>query len=451
MRGWGAERETRVIIIIVSPRESWESSVRIKLRELEMEEIAVREPLTLHPRLGMRLSPDAWTNFRIDFSGAILFSLFNVVFNQFYLPMAIRQGAENFQIGLLSAAPAIGLLLSPLWAGWIERLNPKPFVIWPNLIGRALIVLPALFGAPWVYVGTALVFHMLMGIQAPAYASLMTRIYPASLRGRLMGYVRVAMGVMMVPLAYFVGLWIDVGGPSMPLLLASVTGVAGIALFFRMRTSDAAPAAPLRRTAAKRASLSEQWQVVRDSRPLAVFLLATTVSGFGNILAQPLYQIIQVEMLELTNVQIGFARMAYYVSLIGSLLVVGWAVDRYPPERTLTYGIAAFGFAPLLYGLFGSYPAVIAASGMQGIGDAIWDIGILAYVFRIVPGREAVVFGLHLLLFGIRGSIGPILSTSLVDVVPIAALLLFAAACSFVGTGLFWYGYRKRAGESETA
>jgi len=393
------------------------------------------------PRFGLNLSPDAWNNFRWDFSAAVLFSAFNVVFNQFYVPMAIQQGAGNIQVGLLAAAPAIGLLFSPLWAGWIERMNPKPFVIWPNVAGRLLILLPAFFGVPWVYVATALVFHLLMGIQAPAYAALMTRIYPAPLRGRLMGYVRVAMGLLMIPIAYLIGLWTDIGGPTGPLVLAAATGLVSISMFFGVRTSEPAP---VRSAAAKRASLKEQWAVVRENRPLAVFMIATTFSGFGNILVQPLYQITQVELLQLTNVQIGYARMAYYVCLIGALLVVGWAVDRYPPERTLTYGIAAFGVAPLLYGLFGNYPAVIAASGVQGIGDAIWDIGILAYVFRIAPGREAVVFGLHLLLFGIRGSIGPILATALVDVVPIASILLFAAACGFIGTALFWYDNKKR-------
>ncbi|HZG84178.1 MFS transporter [Paenibacillus sp.] len=392
-------------------------------------------------RFGLQMSPDAWNNFRCDFAAATLFSVFNVVFNQFYLPMAIQQGASNLQVGLLSAAPAIGLLFSPLWAGWIERTNPKPFVIWPNLVGRALLVLPAFFGVPWVYVVTALAFHLLMGIQAPAYASLMTRIYPGSIRGRLMGYVRVAMGLLMIPIAYFVGLWIDLGGPQGPLLLAAATGLLSISMFFGLRSSEPVPERP---AGTRRASLKEQWAVVKENKPLAIFLAATTFSGFGNILVQPLYQIIQVEYLDLTNVQIGYARIAYFVCLIVALLVVGWAVDRYPPERTLTYGIAAFGAAPLLYGLFGNYPAVLVASGVQGIGDAIWDIGILAYVFRIAPGREAVVFGIHLLLFGIRGSFGPILATALVDVIPIASILLFAAACGFIGTALFWKGNRER-------
>ncbi|MCI3927086.1 MFS transporter [Paenibacillus sp. TRM 82003] len=401
-------------------------------------QLSARPPIV---RFGMQMSADGWHNARCDLGAAIMFSVFNVVFNQFYLPMAIQQGASNLQVGLLAAAPAIGLLFSPIWASWIERTNPKPFVIWPNVVGRLLILLPAFFGVPWMYVATALAFHLLMGIQAPAYASLMTYIYPAQLRGRIMGYVRVAMGLLMIPIAYFIGLWTDIAGPSGPLLLASLTGIVSISFFFGLRTTEPVVRQPI---ATKRASLKEQWQVVRENKPLAIFLAATTFSGFGNILAQPLYQMVQVQTLELTNVEIGYARMAYYVCLIGAFLVVGWALDRYPPERTLVYGIGAFGLAPLLYGLFGNYPAVIAASGVQGIGDAIWDIGILAYVFRVAPGREAVVFGLHLLLFGIRGSIGPILSSGLASVMPISYLMLFAALCGLIGTVLFLVGNRAR-------
>src|SRR5690606_31837517 len=117
------------------------------------------------PRLGLQMSPGSWHNFRADVIASGLFSLFNVVFNQFYMPIAIQQGASHIQVGLLAAAPAIGLLFSPLWASWIERTNPKGFVVWPNLIGRALIILPALFGAPLVFVIAALVFQLLMGIQ----------------------------------------------------------------------------------------------------------------------------------------------------------------------------------------------------------------------------------------------------------------------------------------------
>ncbi|UVI31832.1 MFS transporter [Paenibacillus spongiae] len=391
-------------------------------------------------RLKLQLDPTARHNYRIDAIASVLFSMFNVVFNQFYIPMAIREGATNLQVGLLAAAPAIGLLFSPLWAAQIERSNPKPYMIIPNLIGRALILLPAFFGVPLVYVAAALVFQILMGIQAPAYAAMITRVYPAKHRGKLMANVRIMMGALMIPMAFLVGSWMDVSGPSGPLMVASITGVISILVFSKLREGGGTEPVPA--PAAKRASLREQMTVIKQNRELGIFLLATFFSGFGNILANPLYQIIQVDRLQLSNLEIGYARATYYACLLISYFVIGWVIDRFSAKHTMVYGIAAFAVVPMLYAFFGNYSAVLVGSGIQGIGDAIWDIGILAYVFRLAPGREAVVFGLHLMLFGIRGTIAPILSTVLVDSVSLTVLLTSASIIGWIGVLVFVLGGR---------
>lgn len=398
-------------------------------------------------RLGMTMTARVWNNARIDVSASCLFSLFNVVMNQFYIAFAIQQGANHFQVGLLAAAPAVGLMFSPIWASRIEKAkNQKPFFIIPNTVGRLLLLLPALFAYPSVYVATAMAFQLLMGIQAPAYASLISRMYPADLRGRLMGYVRVAMGTLMIPLAYLVGSWSDAFGPTGPLIAASVMGVLSIGLFNtiklgKQKRSDAASHRQGGRS--PRFALREQWELVSGNRSLAVFLIATTFSGFGNMLAFPLYQIIIVDVLELSNVQIGYARIAYYIALLLTFWTVGWMIDRIHIKYTLVIGIAAYAIVPMLYGLWGSYSAVILGNAIQGVGEAIWDIGILAFIFRLIPGREATVFGIHLMLFGIRGTAAPLLGASLTASVSLPALLMAASICGWIGTCLFIWGNRK--------
>jgi MFS transporter, DHA1 family, staphyloferrin B biosynthesis exporter len=381
---------------------------------------------------GMRMSRRAWTNFRWDFAAALTFSLFNVVFNQFYIPIAIRSGASDFQVGLLVAAPAVGLLFSPIWAGMAERGKALSYVIYPNLVCRLLIFIPALFASPWVFVGIALCFHLLMGIQAPAYATVMTQIYPTEIRGRLMGYVRVAMGLVMIPLAYGVGLWIDKAGSLYPLLTAAITGAFSVVLLFMLKNEQegSQTAAADRK---KRATLKEQLQILKNNRPLVLFLTATSLSGFGNMLANPLYSIIQVDYLKLSNTDIGLVRIAYFVCLLLAYLVMGWVIDRYSPKYSLMASVSCHMIAPLLYGVFGTYPAVLTASGLQGIADASWDLSCMAYVFKLAPGREGVVFGLHLMLFGIRGTIGPILGTSLNGTLPVETILYAASICAMLG------------------
>lgn len=382
----------------------------------------------------LSLGPRAWHNFRIDVGASVLFSFFNVVFNQFYLPMAIQQGASNLQVGIISAAPAVGLLFSPLWAAIIERSDPKPYVVIPNLIARALIVLPAFFGVPLVYVAAALCFQLLMGIQSPGYAALVIRMYPPEHRGKLMGNTRVFMGGLMVPVAFVIGKWTDATGPTGPLLFAAATGVLSILVFSRVKARKAAPPKLL---GAKRFNFGEQLQLVKQNKEIAVFFLACTFTGFGNLVAVPLYNIMQVDRLELSNTQIGIARAAYFVCLLSAYFVCGRVIDKLSAKHTVAFGLAAFSIVPFCYALLGNYGAVLIGSGIQGIGDAIWDIGFLAYMFRLAPGREAVVVGLHFMLFGIRGTIGPLLSTYLSDAVPLAYLLSGAGCFGFAGLATF--------------
>lgn len=379
--------------------------------------------------LGMSMSRQVRNNFRWDFAAASAFSLFNVVFNQFYTPIAIRAGATDFQVGLLSAAPAIGLLFSPLWAGMAERGRAKYYVGVPSLIGRLLVFIPALFASPWLFVGIALFYQLLQGIQAPAYATLMTQIYPADLRGRIMGYVRVAMGLLMIPLAFTVGIWIDRSGSLYPLLTASITGSLSILLFMMVKEERLPDPA----RAKKRATLRQQLQLVKGNRPLILFLVATTLAGFGNMVANPLYNIIQVHRLNLSNMDIGLVRIAYFVMLLIAYLVMGNIIDRYSPKRVMAVCISCQVLCMLLYGVFGTYPSVLAASGLQGLADASWDLGCMAYVFRLAPGKEGIVFGLHLMLFGIRGTIGPLLGTSLSGMVPLPAILISASIFCMCG------------------
>ncbi|MFD0960416.1 MFS transporter [Paenibacillus chungangensis] len=402
-------------------------------------------------RYGMPMTARVLRNARIDLGASCLFGLFNVVMNQFYIAFAIQQGATNLQVGLLSAAPAVGLIFSPLWASLMEKAGkPKAFFIIPNAVGRLLILLPAIYGVPAAYVTAAIAYQLLMGIQAPAYAALVSKMYPADIRGRLMGYVRGAMGLLMIPLAYVVGSWSDAFGPSGPLVAASIAGFLSISWFNTIKLSKKKGNLPASeqddhkvRKRRGRIAFQEQWELIRTNRTLAVFLIATTFAGFGNMLAYPLYQIIQVEVLELSNVQIGYARVAYFVALLVTFWIAGLMLDRFPIKHTLLIGIGAYAVVPLLYGAWGTYSAVIVGNFVQGVGEAIWDIGILAFVFRLVPGREAMVFGIHLMIFGIRGTLGPIIGTALTGSVSLSALLLFASLCGWIGTLVFLLGNKE--------
>lgn len=388
-------------------------------------------------KFGLWMNRTVWSNFRIDLTAAFFISFFNIMLYQFFIPLAIINGASNVQVGIISAAPAIGLLLTPLWAAIIEKRHPMPYIFYPNLVAKILIVLPAFFPKGWIFVLTALLIFIIMNIQSPAYANLMTRTYPSELRGRLMSYARIAGSVMAVPLVFLIGHWIDQSGGRWPLVVAAITGVVNIFIFVRIKcTEHHTPNLEDK----PHSTIRDQLQLVKQNRELAIFLAATMLIGFGNLLASPLYPIIQVEKLELTIAQIGYTRIISSCFMIVSYFTMGWVIDRLSPKTALLFGFAGTIIVPVLYALFGNYPVILVASGFQGFSDAVWDLGVLAYLLRLIPERAAVVFGLYLLLFGIRGTIAPLVSTSLIQSVSLEMMLTAAALISFIGVIIFAFG-----------
>jgi len=246
-----------------------------------------------------------------------------------------------------------------------------------------------------------------------------------------MANVRVAMVLLMIPMAYLTGVWLDAAGPGGPLAAAAFTGALSVLILLRLRES-----VPDRPAPAGRITFKGQWSLVREDRKLRVFFLATFATGFGSWVAAPLYQIVQVDRLGLSDVQIGTARVVYFAFLLYSYYVSGRMLDKYSAERTIMYGIGICGFIPMLYATAPGYATVLVCSGLQGAVDAIMDIGVLVFLNRIAPGREAVVFGLHMMLLGIRGTAGPLLSTLLAPTVPLVWLLMAAAVLAWLGAAI---------------
>jgi MFS family permease len=369
-----------------------------------------------------------------DYTSSCMNGLLYAFAYQFYIPVAIQNGAANWQIGLLSAAPAAGVLLAPLWASLQLGKAPKPFVILSNLLGRLSFLLPAVWGTPWSYVCTLFFFHLMMGIQSPAYASLMTRIYPPEVRGERMGKARMMMCFAMIPISPLLGYWLDLQGSAPPLIWSAITGSLSIGVLAFVKDYD--PRFSLSKSTLP-PSFFSQLRFVQSNPLLLVFFVATSLCGINYILASPLYSIIQVEHLQLTNLQISQSKVIYFIVLLLSYYATGRIIDRYSPGQTLIFAMVGFMTGPLLYIFFPGYGGVLTANAIYGAADAAWELSILSFIFRMAPGREAVVYSIHLLLFGIRGTIAPIIGTSLVSSMPMTQILCISTACGLLGLLLF--------------
>jgi MFS family permease len=354
--------------------------------------------------------------------------------------------ASDLAISLLIAAPFVGNLLAPIWARQMEGRAKMPFCLASWIPARMLLL-----AMPWI--GTAWSFTAILGslqfigtISSPAYASLMKDIYPDRARGRLMGYVRVAMQSAMFLSTLVAGRLLDhVISYQYVFPVAGLFGVATACAFSRVRPLIA-PVSDPPRGLPFGAFVRDTFQILRDNVPYRWFALSVMTYGFGNLVAQPLYALYQVEALRITNTQI--ANLTNFGSIMAIVGAFFWGrrIDRIGAPRAvflcilLVMGISAvYAFRPPMILLF-------LGAGLAGFGFAGIELSYMASILTYAePGRAAQYQALHSLLLGIRGILAPLVGVPLARALGWQNVFLVTLVLMAVGAVMQWQAQRQRS------
>jgi MFS family permease len=386
----------------VAPRSSWALSARLRARRTARNALGI--PRATRYSLGWDLLAGA-------FSGAYMGMAF-----PFFTKIARGElHAPEAAIALMSAAPFIGNLLSPVWARQMEGRAKMPFVIWSWLTARFLLFLmPLLAGGPWGFVALVGGLQFVGTISSPAYTSLMRDIYPDRARGRLMGYVRVGAQSMMFLATFSAGRLLDHGVSYKVLFpVAGLLGYAAAYAFSRVRPlASAAP--PAQEKPTTRQFVAQTVSILRENEPFRWFAFSVFTYGFGNLMLQPLYALYQVDVLHISGTQIAnLVNFASLWSILGSFFW-GRFMDRYGPPRTVLLCIICITLVPLVYLSTRHWYGLLFASVLTGIGFAGVELSYMGSILTYAePHRTAQYQSLNSLLLGVRGVIAPLVGMPL--------------------------------------
>ncbi len=119
---------------------------------------------------------------------------FVITTGPFLIGYALYLGANDFELGVLTALPLLAQVLQLPSAYFVERTGVrKKVALWPSVVGRSLW-LPVAF-LPWLHlsnpvIGFILLFGLsgaLLNLAAPAWMAWMGDLVPARIRGRYFG------------------------------------------------------------------------------------------------------------------------------------------------------------------------------------------------------------------------------------------------------------------------
>lgn len=307
-----------------------------------------------------------------------------------------RIGASPFQMGLLTAIPALMNLIVTLPA--MMLLAGKPAVkIVPRaaLITRSfyLLLVPLPFLLPpetqvWVILGVALVQNISGTVAAVVGTAFLAESIPPEWRGQVIGTrsALVAMTTMLTSLA--IGQILNAmslsGGYMVLFAIGFLGSMASAYQLFKIKPL----AAPPEPAAVPATTLAGILHLDVLKGPFRTVLLMMFLVHLAIFLPQPIFPLYQVQVLRLSDQVISLAASLFSLVLFVVSSQAGAISRRFKFRQMAGYGMLLASLSTLIFILSFEPWIYLSMQLIAGLGWAIFNNGLVNYLLENVPPED---------------------------------------------------------------
>lgn len=376
---------------------------------------------------------------------------------------ATRLGANGFEIGLLTAVGALVSLALAIPAGhWIEGRPIGRTVFWSSVIYRIgfllWIPLPWMFGnlaQVWALIILALLMAIPLTPLNIGFNALFAAAVPCEYRAHVAGTRNVLLSItfmissvgsgyllnrLVFPLGYQVVFGIGFLGAAMSslhLYLIKPVGTSDLEPLHPRPGVPAGPAGTNARPGLFSAVRGDIWQT-----PFRFVLLALLFFHLAQNLPLPIFPLVQVNILNLTDNQIGIgSAIFYFIMLIGSTQLRSY-VQKIGHQKVTALGILSMALYPLGMALSRNSFHFYLTSAIGGFASALATGAYANYLLEHVPADDRPAYlawyNVVLNLCVLVGSLGGPLIANAIGLT--ASLYIFAAVRLLAGFAIFKWG-----------
>ena len=387
----------------------------------------------------------------------------------FNAAFAIRLGAENFVIGLLTSIPALMAVLVSLPSGWFleSRARRTPWVYGSLFLYRVGFLIAA--AVPWIHIpgvppGVLLV-AVLVILTAPAYffnvgwIPLLADVVTEERRSAVFAARNIVNSITVSIFGFLFGLWLSwaafPGNYQSMYALGFVASMISLYYLFKIKVPDSKPAQKKDGVVSIPHSFIGMVQVTREALTRYPQFLAmnrnTLLHSLGLWLVSPLYVIFYVRELNAPDSWLGLNST---LSAIGTIVGYSfWRVlmARWGETTTLKRTIVLVGLYPALVGLMPSLPPILLLSIINGLvvpGASLSHFNIL---LRTIPADSRPTYtAIYVTLMNIGAFITPLIGVELANLVGFRPMLVVFGLLSVIGSASFiWWPVDHQSVESK--
>jgi MFS family permease len=395
------------------------------------------------------------------------------VFNSAY---AIRLGAENFQVSLLSSIPALMAMIVSYPAGHFlqRRARRMPWILGSLVIYRASFLLVA--ASPWLHFlgiqpGMMAVLILIVG-GLPAHffnvgwIAMLGEAIPEHRRAAVFAARNITNQITVSVVVFLCGQWLSrIIFPinyQVLYVFGFLTSMISMYYLFHMQVPNSVVSeAP--KLAAKRArSLGELYEsAVKSAKDFGQEMLDhpgflritrnTLLHGFGVWMAGPLYTLYFVRHLNASDAWLGLNGTIASIGTIAGYSLWRWLMARWGEQVCLKRTIILIGVYPILVGLTPSLPVILLYGILNGLIAPGTNLSHFNTLLRVTPDSARPRFtAIYITIMNIGAFVSPLISVAIASRIGFAPMLVIAGVLSVIGSTSFWWspvGARQEAAE----
>jgi MFS family permease len=368
----------------------------------------------------------------------------------FNAPFALRLGATNTEIGLLSSAPALIALLVTIPAGQFfgRQVRRMPWLIWSiylHRLGYLLIVF-----IPWLplaYKGTILIWLLII-FSTPAHffgvgwSAMLADVIPEADRARVFAMRNILAALAITAGIFVAGRWLErVVFPvnyQVMFAVGFIASILSLIYILKLQVPDSAVLAAPRQPV----NLSALWRGARQAiagNPDFVRIVVNTLAhGIGLWMIGPLYVLYYMRTLGATEGWFGLnGTLGNLTPIIGFYF---WqrGIARWGENRVLKWTITVVGLYPVLVSLAPGLTAILLLTALNGLLTPGVSLSHFPMLLKICPAAERPVYlGIHATIMNAGAFVMPLVGVRLADRFGIAPILIAGGILCLAGSSLF--------------
>ncbi len=372
----------------------------------------------------------------------------------FNAAFALRLGATNEDIGLLTSLPSLIAMAISIPAGRFlqARTRRKPWIVGSLLMHRAgflLVALVPLLKLAGLNQGTVLV-ALLITISTPAHffnvgwIPLLADVIPMERRASVISARNIGANATTSVAVFLFGLWLKNAAFPMNYQVMYVVGfcVSLLSQYFIIKVN--VPEHPPVAMPPGAFSLKTQWRSMRDAlRNEPQFQRLTTntlMHGIGVWLASPLYILYYVRQLDASDAWIGLQATVLTATTIMGWLIWRRVIQRYGEATILRLMIVTIGLIPILVGLLPNLTLILFVVALNGLISPAVNLSHFNTLLKITPAAERPMYtGLYTTIVNVGAFVCPLIGVAVAGWIGLAPALIVFGALSIAGSSSFWW------------